>query len=65
MSRLEEEYNTPMEQSLVDDNEFRHDYENGFDATFELKSQFLQPTFCESYCFRDPHLLQENNSPSR
>jgi hypothetical protein len=38
-NRLEEEYDTPMEQSLVDDNEFANEYENGFEATFEMKSQ--------------------------
>jgi hypothetical protein len=41
----EEEYDTPMEQSLVDDNEFVNEYENGFEATFEMKSQqFCNPS---------------------
>lgn len=44
-NRLEEEYDTPMEQSLVDDNEFANEYENGFEATFEMKSQqFCNPS---------------------
>lgn len=39
MTRLEEEYDTPIEQSLVDDNEFANEYENEFEATFEIKRQ--------------------------